>query len=85
MGQFKVNHRYTATRDGRRLGPFEPEMVVELDDDDAAFITVDSPGALSPARGPEEKPEPDQDVESERAAQPARNRQQKPGRNRAAG
>lgn len=67
MARYKVGHNYAASRDGRRLAFTEGE-VVEVDDNDAAFVEVDSPGALVAVDG-EDSPAPVEGVvvESETA------------------
>lgn len=55
-----MNHRYGASRDGRRFGPWEAGEVVDLDPADAEWIGRDSPGALGevkPAKQEQGKPE----------------------------
>lgn len=75
MARFVVAHAYSARRDGRLFGPWEPGTEVELDEADAAWVERDSPGVFA---APEPEPEP------ERQAKPAPNRQAKASRNRGA-
>lgn len=54
--RYVVQHRYRSTH----AGPFEAGQVVEVDDDLAAFLAVDSPGLLvaeaaEPELGPVER------------------------------
>jgi hypothetical protein len=90
MARFVVQHRYTSLRDGTRWGPWEAGQPIDLNDSDAAWVNTDSPGCLVLYVEPDPEPEPvvvDEEPvdESDREAKPARNRQYKGGRNRAAG
>lgn len=50
MTEFEVLHAYRASRDGRQFGPWKPGDVVELAEDDAAWVNRDSPGCLKAMR-----------------------------------
>lgn len=71
MNRYTVQHRYTAVRDGRRIGPWEPDTEVELSDHDAEWVNRDSPGTLTPVDPPEPEPEPEPDKPKPERAQPA--------------
>ncbi|WP_330438814.1 hypothetical protein OHB44_27985 [Micromonospora sp. NBC_00821] len=77
--RYKVNHSYSAFRDGQRFGPWVADEVVELDPADAGWVERDSPGALAEVK-PEPEPEPE--PERERQKPPAANRQHRGGANR---
>ncbi|WP_435111879.1 hypothetical protein [Nocardiopsis synnemataformans] len=47
MTAYVVNHPYTATRDGRRFGPWDTGTTVDLDEADAAWVLRDSPGVIA--------------------------------------
>lgn len=47
MARYTVGHGYTASRDGKQLGPWAAGDEVELDDAEAAWVERDSPGALA--------------------------------------
>lgn len=46
MARYKVKHNYRSERDGSLVGPWAKGDEIELDDDVAAYVNVDSPGAL---------------------------------------
>ncbi|MFC9088998.1 hypothetical protein [Nocardiopsis dassonvillei] len=50
MTRWTVTRSYAAVRDGTRLGPWTAGDSVELDDELAAWIGRDSPGALAPIK-----------------------------------
>lgn len=54
MARYEVGHDYASWRDGKRLGPWEKGAVVDVDEADAEFVEVDSPGALKAVKA--EKP-----------------------------
>lgn len=57
MPRYTVKHAYSAARDGQRLGPWVEGDEIEVDADVAAFVGVDSPGALAPVKDePKAKP-----------------------------
>jgi hypothetical protein len=47
MPRFTVKQRYTAYRDGKQFGPWEPDSEIELDAPDAEWVERDSPGTLA--------------------------------------
>jgi hypothetical protein len=55
MPRYRVNHRYSSYRDGRRFGPWEAGETVELEEADAAWVNRDSGGCLE---ADQPKPEP---------------------------
>lgn len=65
MPTYRVNHRYSARRDGQDFGPYIEGSTVELTEDDAAWVNRDSEGVLSPLV--EEAPAP---AEVEKAPEP---------------
>lgn len=73
MGAYAVNHRYSAARDGRTFGPFEPGTVVELDEADADWVNRDSPGCLTGVAAT---------AETSGEGEPGKDRQHKGGRKR---
>ena len=90
MSEYQVNHRYGATRDGIKFGPYEPGHTVELSEADAEWVNRDSPGTLTAVT--EESPVSDEepDAASEDAAEaetegepaPAKDRAHRGGRKR---
>lgn len=79
MSRFEVQHRYSSWRDGQRFGPWTKGDVIELSDDDAAWVNRDSEGALAPVESPSI---PVEDVPAP-AEEPERpNRQHKSARTR---
>lgn len=90
MPLYVAQHRYAASRDGRKYGPFVKGERVELTEGEAAWINVDSPGALAlfePDAGPPPQPEPAAEAEAEAEPdgepEPAKDRAHKGGRRRA--
>ena len=94
MPRYVVQHRYASKRDGVQWGPWDAGQPIDLREDDAAWVNLDSPGCLAlevqvppPAAPVEPEPTPDLeqvdgDVDGEREGRPSRNRQARPGRNR---
>lgn len=90
MPRYVVQHRYASKRDGVQWGPWDAGQPIDLREDDAAWVNLDSPGCLEiEAEAPPVEPEPvpdleqvDGDVDGEREARSSRNRQARPGRNR---
>lgn len=74
MAAYKVNHRYSAFRDGARFGPYEPGTVVDLEESDAEWVNRDSPGTLSPAKAKAEEKVEQPPVQPNRAHKGGRNR-----------
>lgn len=74
MPGYQVNHKYAATRDGRRFGPWQAGEVVDLEPADAEWVERDSPGALSEVKASKSS--------GERQQPPAADRQHKGGRTR---
>lgn len=64
MPLFAVQHAYAASRDGQRLGPWAKGDEVELDADVAAFVEVDSPGALAPVKAEPKAAKPNRQHQS---------------------
>jgi hypothetical protein len=51
MAEYKVQHAYSAWRDGHRVGPWAGGESVDLDEDVAEWVNRDSPGTLAKPRG----------------------------------
>lgn len=47
MTRYVVQQSYRAERDGDLVGPWAKGDEIDLDDDVAAFVNVDSPGTLA--------------------------------------
>lgn len=80
MPRYTLTGRYSAWRDGERLGPWARGTEVELEAEMAEWIGRDSPGILATVDEPapvEPAPPP-----AERQARPARDRRHKGGANR---
>ncbi|NMO52023.1 hypothetical protein HH310_12550 [Actinoplanes sp. TBRC 11911] len=88
MARYQVAHKYRSTRDGQQFGPYLVGDVVELSDEDAAWVNRDSPGCLEaekpakPEPDPDPEPDPADDAEPEREKPPTPNRQRRGGANR---
>lgn len=83
MNTYVVVHNYAAQRDGKRYGPLRPGELIELSDEEAAWIEADSPGAL---KLPDADPAEDTTtvpVDQEPAEETKPNRAHKGGRTRA--
>lgn len=50
MARYSVQHDYRSERDGELIGPWLKGEEIDLDENVAAFVEVDSPGALKPAK-----------------------------------
>lgn len=88
MPRHHVHQRYQSYRDGVQYGPWPAGQVVDLDDEQAAWVNRDSPGTLSPEHAEPAKADhsgPDDGEETKPRKATPRNRQHRPGRNRAAG
>jgi hypothetical protein len=87
MSEYHVNHRYGATRDGIKFGPYEPGHTVELSEVDAEWVNRDSPGTLSSVAEAEddaaEAPEVAADAATDGEAPPVADRAHRGGRRRA--
>lgn len=77
MSAYRLNHAYTARRDGVTFGPWQAGETVDLEPADAEWIERDSPGALAEVKAKAIK-EPD----GERQQPPTADRQHRGGRNR---
>ncbi len=66
MTRFKVNHHYGSNNNGQQYGPWRVGTVVDVADDEAAWINRDSPGTLSP-----DEPAPDAMLELAGSQPPA--------------
>lgn len=85
MSKYKVNHPYTAARDGKRFGPWDAGDEVDIEAADAEWVNRDSPGTLvipeaKATKQESTKPEPAN--HHERQQLPVRDRQQRGSRNR---
>lgn len=74
MSTYKLNHGYSAARDGQRFGPWQAGEQVDLDPADAEWIERDSPGAITEVKA--SKPA------DQRQKPPTADRQHKGGRTR---
>lgn len=48
MAKYTVQHRYFSYYNFKQLGEWQPGDVVDLEEDEAAFVQRDSPGCLVP-------------------------------------
>lgn len=78
MARYVVAHSYSSYRDGQKFGPWPAGQVIELAEDDAAWVCRDSPGALTS----EAVPEVVEELPAERQKPPTRDRQHRASRNR---
>lgn len=74
MPTYRVNHSYSALRDGVRFGPYEQGTTVQLEEADAEWINRDSPGTLSAAKAKAEEKVEQPPVQPNRAHKGGRNR-----------
>lgn len=82
MARYQLNHAYSAFRDGQRFGPWVAGDVVELTEQDAAWMNRDSPGCLTtPADEPPADDPPADDPPARRKPAGA-NRQRRGGADR---
>lgn len=94
MPQYVAGWRYHSTRDGQSFGLWLAGTVVDLSDEDAAWVNRDSHGVLTPyvepvpdpvatqPLPPTPEPEPATAAVPEREAKPTRDRMVRGGRNR---
>lgn len=72
MARYSVRHNYRSERDGELVGPWLEGQEIDVDDALAAYVNVDSPGALKPTKEAEKAREAAEKEAAEKAAAEAK-------------